>query len=147
MESVASTEKKKSELAESVRSRTEDKPAVSAADRFKGYKGISSDQYFGRDQVGVRRESDWVVQRGGGTREAEAVCGSAQHQQCPVLRKRQDERACAFRTVGRVIACVGRLFAWAERGQCVEELFEKVIDLLVFVGAFSWFAFTGNEQD
>lgn len=59
MESVVSAEKKKSELAASVRSRTEDKPAVSAADRFKGYKGISSDQYFGRDQVGVGRESDW----------------------------------------------------------------------------------------
>ena len=30
---------------------TESKPVGNAMDRFKGCKGISSDQYFGREQV------------------------------------------------------------------------------------------------
>ena len=34
----------------------EAKPVGSAADRFKGCKGISSDQYFGREQVRVKQK-------------------------------------------------------------------------------------------
>ena len=33
------------------RKKDESGTGMSAADRFKGFKGISSDQYFGRDQV------------------------------------------------------------------------------------------------
>ena len=41
-----------------MRRRKEEKPVGSAADRFKGFKGISSDQYFGREQVAVCGVSD-----------------------------------------------------------------------------------------
>ena len=34
----------------------EEKPVGSALDRFKGCKGISSDQYFGREQVRLDQE-------------------------------------------------------------------------------------------
>lgn len=36
----------------------EEKPVGSAMDRFKGCKGISSDQYFGREQVRLESECD-----------------------------------------------------------------------------------------
>ena len=35
------------------KSTAEEKPVGNAMDRFKGCKGISSDQYFGREQVGL----------------------------------------------------------------------------------------------
>ena len=36
----------------------EEKPVGSAMDRFKGCKGISSDQYFGREQVRLDQKYD-----------------------------------------------------------------------------------------
>lgn len=40
------------------RKKDESGTGMSAADRFKGFKGISSDQYFGRDQVRDNRVID-----------------------------------------------------------------------------------------